>query len=330
MKKIFSLLIIGLLTIMSFTACGSTNSDELNELRQHVEALETRISELEKNENSVEEPNFKEEITSDSSEIAEGSENSTEESNFAEETASNSTEIVESNENSNQQMLEYLDAQIESNNPANWLEIAKCDSATETHLLAVAKKCATLNYYTTIDSNKSKQIEIANALSENSATTDAVMKELVVSKYPEVWEVVACSNKSGEKALLDVAKKCATLNYYATIDSNKTKQIEITNALSENSATTDDIMKELVTSKYPEVWKAVACSSKSGEKTLLAVAKKCATLNYYATTHSNRKKQIEIANALSENSATTAAVMKELVVSTYPEVVSIAHKWIEQ
>ena len=229
MKKTISLLIICLLAIMSLTACGSTNTSELDELRQQVEALETRISELEKTENSVKEPNPTEEATS------------------------NSPEMTENSTNSNQQILEFLDVQIKSDNPANWLEIAQCNFATETHLLAIAKKCATLNYYSTYREDKEKQIEIANALSENSATTDAIMTKLVDSEYPNVWEVVACSSKSGENALLAVAKKCATLNYYSTYRKDKEKQIEIANALSENSATTDAIMTKLVDSRYPEV-----------------------------------------------------------------------------
>ena len=165
MKKTISLLIICLLAIMSLTACRSANTDELDELRQQVEALETKISELEKNKNSTENPNSTEETTSDS------------------------PEITESSVNSNQQILEYLDAQIKSDNPTNWLEIAKCDFATETHLLAVAKKCAALDYYRTTQADREKQIEITNALSKNSATTDAVMTELVVSRFPEVVSI---------------------------------------------------------------------------------------------------------------------------------------------
>lgn len=165
MKKTISLLIICLLAIMSLTACGNTNTGELDELRQQVEALKTRIQELEKPENSVEVPNSTEGTTNNSPEMTEGS------------------------ANSNQQILEYLDAQLESDNPSNWLEIAQCDFATETHLLAVAKKCATLDYYRTYQMDKEKQIEIANALSENSATTYAVMAELVDSRYPEVVSI---------------------------------------------------------------------------------------------------------------------------------------------
>ena len=231
MKKTISLVIICLLAIMSLTACGSTS--EIDELQQQVKALETRVSELENSERIIE----------DSEEV----------STSTGETTSNSTEITESNANSNQQIQEYLDNQLNSNNPDNWLEIAQCDFATEEHLLAVAKKCATLNYYATYSQDKSKQIEIVNALSENSATTDTVMAELVSSRYPEVWKAVALSSKSGETALLAVAKKCATLNYYATYRQDESMQIEIANALSENSATTPTVMAELASSRYPSV-----------------------------------------------------------------------------
>ena len=150
-------------------------------------------------------------------------------------------------------ILKHMDEQLRSNHPASWLEVAKCEFATENHLLGVAKKCATINRYITNLANKEKQIEIANALSENSATTDAVMAELVNSRFPDVWKVVALSNKSGEKALLAVAKKCATINCYSTYSANKEKQIEIANALSENLATTDAVMAELFNSRFPDV-----------------------------------------------------------------------------
>ena len=236
MKKTIALFIICLMAIMSLTACGGTNATELAELRKQVNSLEARVSELESNVS--EEATFEEETT-----VSKGT-------TFEEETIV-SKETVESS--SNQQLLQYMDKQLRSNRPDSWLEVAKCEFATEDHLLAVAKKCATINCYSTNSADKEKQIEIANALSENSATTDAVMAELVNSRFPDVWKAVASSNKSGEKALLAVAKKCATINCYSTNSADKEKQIEIANALSENSATTDAVMAELVNSRFPDV-----------------------------------------------------------------------------
>ena len=123
----------------------------------------------------------------------------------------------------------------------------------------------------------------------------------------------------------------ATLCYSGYTDAQaKAKQSEIAEALSDNSATTDSIMAELVNATYPEVWKVVAQSDKSRETALLAVAKKCATLCYSGyTVAQDEAKQLEIAKALSENSATTDAVMAELVNSKVSTVVSFAHKWLE-
>ena len=86
-------------------------------------------------------------------------------------------------------ILKHMDEQLRSNHPASWLEVAKCEFATENHLLGVAKKCATINRYITNLADKEKQIEIANALSENLATTDAVMAELFNSRFPDVQSI---------------------------------------------------------------------------------------------------------------------------------------------
>ena len=231
MKKTIALFIICLMATMSLTACGGTNTTELSELRNQVNSLEARVSELEKSESivTVEESIPEKDITASTDILTEATE-------------SNTTTVE-----TNMQMSEYLDNQVKSNNPVNWLEVANCDVATEKSLLEVAKKCA--NYYT-MSYNESAAVELANAISKNPNSTDNVMKTLTESVYHDVWLVVANSEKSKEGALQSVAKKCA--NCY-TMSYNKSAAVELANAISKNPNSTNAVMEELVNSAFPEV-----------------------------------------------------------------------------
>ena len=50
MKKTIALALICLLVIMSLTACENSNTNELVELRQQIEALESKVAELKNSE----------------------------------------------------------------------------------------------------------------------------------------------------------------------------------------------------------------------------------------------------------------------------------------
>lgn len=151
--------------MLVFTACESSNTIELNELRQQVNALEVRVSELEKGAPAPEE--------------------TTASTNDLTESTTTTTSTVESNT----QMSEYLDNQAKSDDPTNWLEVASCDVATEKHLLEVAEKCVNINYYYYTSDNKSAAVKIANVLSANPNSTKTVMQELSNSAFSEVVSI---------------------------------------------------------------------------------------------------------------------------------------------
>lgn len=149
--------------VMSMSACCACDCDEqIAALQQEITTLKTQIDEQNQ---TIPEETIPQETVS-------------------EETVPKET-VSQVNEDA--VLEEFLTKQTNSDNPDNWLEVAKCDFSTESNLLEVAKKCATLCYPDySYEEDRAKQIEIAEALSENGATTDAVMAELVTSQYTEV------------------------------------------------------------------------------------------------------------------------------------------------
>lgn len=210
---------------MSLTACGNTNTGEVSELQQRVSSLESRVSELEKSESIVnDEVSISEEETTVSAE--------------------NNATLASG---SNTQMPEYLDNQVKSSKPNNWLEVANCDVATEKNLLEVAENCASYFCYSFENSDA---VKLATALSNNPNSTDNVMKALTDSNLTDIWLVVANSPRSKEGALQSVAENCASYFCYSFENYDAVK---LATALSENPNITKTVMQKLVNSPLPDV-----------------------------------------------------------------------------
>ena len=69
MKKIF-LAIICIFTVIALTACGNVSDAEVSELRQQVQALEEKVSELENSEIEVTSEQGENEVTSEEATIS--------------------------------------------------------------------------------------------------------------------------------------------------------------------------------------------------------------------------------------------------------------------
>lgn len=150
---------------------------EVGELREEVKSLNLRISKYEKSKDSNSQYYLNENIASDQRE-----------------------------------KLKELDYNVKSAFPHDWLKAAESDFATERQLLSLAKKCSNLKYYGDSAKDSYFASEIANAISNNSSTTDEVMETLTKSHFSDVLFIVGMSKKSGEKALSALAEKI--LQYY--------------------------------------------------------------------------------------------------------------------
>ena len=80
-----------------------------------------------------------------------------------------------------------------------------------------------------------------------------MLKTLAASKFPEVWRLIARSEKAKEGALTEVAKRCATIKYYYKEFDNRLFAIGLANILYENSNSNQNVMKEILNSRFPEV-----------------------------------------------------------------------------
>ena len=168
------------------------------------------------------------------------------------------------------------------------------------------------------DSGPSGSISTNTSSQNSNEQNSQYLDQLLLSTDPDDWLKVAKSNLATEAQLASVAKKAALLDYYATYAEDEAKQLEIATALSNNPATTPDIMEEISKAENLEVWQVVANSNKAGETALATIAKAVASLE------DNEEKQLGLAKSISANPATTAAVMAELATSGYPEVWKLA------
>ena len=133
------------------------------------------------------------------------------------------------------------------------LRIANSEMTTETQLLKVAEKCAGIKSFFRIKESKKEAIEIALAISENPNCTDKVLEVLAGSHFPEVWRLIARSEKAKEGALTEVAKRCATIKYYYKEFDNRRFAMGLANILYENSNSNQNVMKEIINSRFTEV-----------------------------------------------------------------------------
>lgn len=244
MKKVIALM-IALLMVLS--GC-SGNEAELDSLRQEAERLqqvETENVELKQeverlHQVETENAELKQEVEELQEELYR-MQNPEPDDN--EELAVDPSKEVKPSDSLAQDMLDYLDAQVQSNEYEDWNGVAKCDYATEQHLLEVAKKCATIK-----DAGSSDwAVSIAENISNNPACTGKALKELANSENMEVWFEAAESDYADEESLIAVAKSCAS------ITTNESEAFNLAISIRDNPACTSKALKELVNSPYSDV-----------------------------------------------------------------------------
>ena len=144
------------------------------------------------------------------------------------------------------------------------------------------------------------------------------------SNYYEDWKDVVTCDYATEEHLLTVAKKCATIKGGSYEESWATR---IATRICTNPATTGAVIKELSNSIWYEVWNIAAKSTYADEEALIAIAKKCATIqgNSYRESLATN-----IAITICENHAVTNRVLKELANSNFATVTTIAHEELEK
>lgn len=247
LKRTIALFLTCCLMVMSLAACGNTDTAELEELRGRVEELEKKVAKYEgkKSDTMATEDAKQEETTQESEDDFQQS------TAVAQTTEKVSAEITEQEQS--EVLQKYLEEQLASNNPQNWLWVAECEYATEEHLIQVAEQVVVIDYYSGETKNKEKAVEITRALSANFNTTDDIMEKVVESKFPDVWEVVAKSEKAREKALLKVATRIAGINYYSGEVRNEEKTTEIAKVLVANPKVTAEALQKLSISRFPKV-----------------------------------------------------------------------------
>ena len=147
----------------------------------------------------------------------------------------------------------FFEEVVDGKELSEWHRIAVSEKTTEAQLLKVAEKCVGVNCFFRINERKKEAIDIALAISKNPNCTDKVLKTLAASKFPEVWRLIARSEKAKEGALTEVAKRCATIKYYYKEFDNRLFAIGLANILYENSNSNQNVMKEILNSRFPEV-----------------------------------------------------------------------------
>lgn len=147
--------------LMVLSGC-SGNEAEQDSLRQEVERLQ--YVETENAELKQEVQQLQSELSQDANQELENNEDS----DVAPSNEVNPSNDVNMSESVTQDMLDYLSAQLQSSNYTDWNEVAKCDYATEQHLLEVAKKCAC------IGNGEDWASSIAESISNNPACTGKV------------------------------------------------------------------------------------------------------------------------------------------------------------
>ncbi len=325
MKKNVTLLMVCLMALVfTLTGCGASTS-EVSALRQQVADLEEQVDELEGKQILYEEmiSNLQADMTKDASEeVAE----------LSEEVGKNEECREEKSEEEIQNLMEYLDKQINSNKVENWIEVAECEYATEDHLKQIAQKCVTINYYEGYYSHAEKgQNELADAIMNNSAITDEVLRELLNSQYESIWLKVITSPKCSEITLYEVASKCVKIDYYEGYYSHAEKgQMLFADEILKSRVLTDSVVRKLLDSEFPSIWFKALESDKCSEETLILAAQKCVAINYYEGYYSHAENgQLAMANLILENPALTENVLKEFANSEYSSVVSLGHQNIE-
>lgn len=273
MKKI-ALIFAFLMAALILSGCATNNSAEYE---REIQELQDRITELE-------------------AKVAEY-ETSSDLPFEVQDDEVNPVMVSTQSNDAHQAMMDYLSKQAGSNDYDNWMEVAKCEQATENHLLTVAKKCVAHSYN-----------GLAEQISSNSSATGEVMAELASSNNYDILAVVAQSPHSDETALKLVASKCRGHDWP-----------ELAKKIETNPNTTESVMTELSLTNSYDILAVVTQSKKSNELALQNVAKKCVYYDWPM-----------LAQKIANNPNATVSVLQILGNSTYSSVASVGHKAIEK
>lgn len=343
MKKNVTLMLISLLAMMfSLTGCGASTS-EVNALRQEIASLEEQVDMLEEKQELYDNMlvELQANVADTSKEAAvENAETTSEEDETKPEnietskpeTAELEMAEKEAGDGDFQNLMAYIEEQIESNDFDCWMEVAECEYVTSEQLVAIAQNCAKIEiyngYYYQAENGQKKLVD---AILANSALTDEVLRQLLKSEYVSIWLKVAASEKCSSITLFEIAKKCTEMESYNGYHYQaENGQNKLADVILENSALTDDVLRKLLDSKYPSIWFKALASDKCSEETLILAAKMCVNIKTYNGYNSMAEGgQLAMAEIILENPALTENVLKEFVNSEYASVVSLGHQTIE-
>lgn len=131
-------------------------------------------------------------------------------------------------------------------------ELRQQVNALETKVSELEKDASVSEEATTVSTN-----DPTEATESSTTSTVENMSEYldnqVKSSDPVNWFEVANCDVATEKNLLEVAEKCASINYYYYTSDDKSAAVKLANALSENPNSTKTVMQELVNSAFPDV-----------------------------------------------------------------------------
>lgn len=331
MKKNVTLITWLLVLVFCLTGCGS-NANEVNDLRQKVDELEAQIEELEEKQELAN--NMIANLQTATREASENADNQNAETNAENEANENldgEAEPASSNETT-QELINYLDKQISSNNFDNWLEVAECDYVTSEQLLTIAEKCAQITSYEGYSYKAERgQQKLADAIVANSAVTDEVLRQLLESKYVSIWIKAISSDKCSKETLIQAAEMCVEITSY---DGYSYKAEEgqkiVATAILESEALTDEVVRKLLDSKYASIWFEALASDKCSEETLIQAAQMCVQItSYEGYSYKAENGQLAMAEVILNNPSVTENVLKEFANSKYASVASIGHQNIE-
>ena len=284
-KRILSLILV-LATMLC--ACG-TSEAEVEVLEQRIETLEAQLAEFMVAEPVVTEPLNTEPLVTE-------------------------PVITEDDTKNSSDMKEFLDNLLKSSNPDDWLAVAQCEAANYEQLLECAEKCASLE-----DTWLYTATEMAKALVEHRLADGRMIEELCNSAFSDIWEICARAECNDEQSLLAVTRKCASLEdtWFYTAP-------EMAKALVEHRLANGRMIEELCKSVHSDIWEICARAECNDEQSLIAVAKKCASLGdtwFYTAPL--------MAKALVEHSEFSVDVALELSLSCHTDVKNIAHCALE-
>ena len=203
------------------------------------------------------------------------------------------------NKNTTDAVLSEL---INIDNHEALLTIAKSDCLSKTTLKQLAIKCAE------ISSCRMHATDIAKAICNHKSANDAALNELTKSKYHDILNVVARSDKAGKTSLKNVAIKCAEMK------NNRDAASRIANNICSNANTSDEIINELTKTNYLPILHSIADSESAGKLSLKSVAIRCAEIT------NNRDQATNIAYDICNNKNSNTEIINELISSKYTEV----------